>query len=505
MHKNKDMKSYITKAFPLLLLLLTASCSDFLQEEDKDKVIPRTVEQYEAMMHQEAFLSVNWFYRSDFMTDDIEENALASTTAKNAYKSLYSWQRDVERDGSGTPTAATNCMWANLYSEILTANYVIEQSSDAEGTESERENIMGEAYFLRARAYLELVNIYAPVYDAATAGSTPGIPIRLGTGVKNDYPRNTLREVYRLIENDLNASIAHFERSNENLSLWHPNKRAALLLLSRVYLYEGQWEKVIETTSRLIELCPQGLYDLKLHPGQSFVTKTNPEILHTYGSCAVLIVETDGMGGRLFDVPNVYRSDVTVTYGISSEARSMYHEGDLRPALWFVASTSGKDVPAKWHSQFTQIGAYNYRLSEAYLSRAEAYAALDQATEAEADLRTVLKARVQDISSVTLPTSADELRRFAVDERRREFLGENHRWYDLRRTQSWYPKLITHVFTLRSSGSGSSAGVQQGKERYFLSSDSPNYTFEVPEGELEINGAVTPYDKRQEPAVIVDK
>lgn len=39
---------------------LCSACDDFLKEEDKDLVIPRTTDQYQAMMHQEGFLDVTW-------------------------------------------------------------------------------------------------------------------------------------------------------------------------------------------------------------------------------------------------------------------------------------------------------------------------------------------------------------------------------------------------------------------------------------------------------------
>lgn len=483
------------------LVFLTA-CSDFLKEEDKDQVIPRTIEQYEAMLHQHGFLNVTWFYRSDLMTDDIAENPSATTTAKNPYKSLYTWARDVERTGSGERTSTTNVMWEQLYNDILVANYIIERAEEAEGTQSQRDYLIGEAYFLRARSYLELANIYAPVYDAS-ASSQIGVPLRLGTGVVNDYERNTLSEVYRQIESDINNAISRFDASKETMSLWHPNKKAALLLLSRTYLYKGEWQKVIDTTTELIELCPQGIYNLRVQPNSPVVTKSNPEVLHTYGSCAALIV-TNHEGIQQNDVPNLYKDEnsMMAVYGISQSLRKAYHDGDCRPYTYFYPTTSGIDVPAKWHTQFTKLGAYSYRLAEAYLSRAEAYAALGNTENALADVKKVIAYRVEDINKVNFPKASSanyalELRKFIVDERRLEFCGENHRWFDLRRTASWYPQTITHVFTLSASSNSSSSGIEQGTETYTLNPQSPNYTFEIPESELEINAAIAPYSLRE--------
>lgn len=507
--RNRFINIFSLCAFCSALLL--SSCSDFLKEEDKDQVIPRTIEQYEAMLHQHGFLNVTWFYKSDLMTDDITENESATTTAKNPYKSLYTWARDVERTGSGERTMSTNDMWGDLYNDILVANYIIERAENAKGTQSQRDYLIAEAYFLRARSYMELVNIYAPVYDAATASKTGGVPVRLGTGVVNDYERNSVAEAYRQIESDLKDAIKHFDESNEVMSLWHPNKKASLLLLTRMHLYKGEWQKVIDTANELIDLCPQGLYNLKAQPNSAVVTKNNPEVLHSYGSCAQLIV-TDNEGIQQNDVPTLYKdnSSSIAVYGVSKSLSMAYHEGDCRPYTYFHSTSSGIDVPAKWHTQFTKLGAYSYRLAEAYLSRAEAYAALGETAKAMEDVRAVIAKRVTNINNVRFPTSADgdyalAVRKFIVDERRLEFCGENHRWFDIRRTASWYPQSITHVFTLSSSANSSSTGIAQGTETYTLDAQSPNYTFELPESETEVNGAIAPYGKRIDISPITEK
>lgn len=487
------------------MILLFSSCGDFLNEEDKDLVIPESVTQYEAMLHKEAFLDVSWFYLSDFMTDDITENPSATTSAKNTYKSLYTWKRDVERDGEGQVITVTNSMWKNLYNDILVANYIIENGPKATGTADERNYLVAEAYFVRGRAYLELVNIYAPVYDASMASSTPGVPLRLDTGVSNDYTRASVAAVYSQIESDLKESVRLFGTTPTKKSLWHPNADAAQLLLSRVYLYKGEWQNVVDATE---SLAGRQLYDLTRRPNSPMIVETNSEVLHSYGSPATLYPGTDESLG-IMEIPSIYQTNLTTcTYGASEDLLSKFAlaTNDCRKYTWVINPQGGTSmtVPAKWHGQFTQIGAYSYRLAEAYLNRAEALAALGKLGEVQTLMTKYLISRIANFSSqraTYMPSaSADELewRKFVVDQRRLEFCFEDMRWFDLRRINSWYPHVLTHTFTLASSASGSTNVTVQGTEKYTLGVSSPNYVFELPEDETQINTTITPYGKREE-------
>lgn len=493
------------KYFPIIITILTSlllsSCSDFLKEEDKDKVIPKTIEQFEAMLHQEGFADVSWFYLSDFMTDDVAENTNIITTAKNQYKGIYTWQNDIERTGEGNYNGENNAMWGKLYNDVLVANYILERIDDIVDLQfvaSRKAALHAEACFLRARAYFELVNIYASPYDATTATATPGVPLRDGTGITNNYQRNSIAEVYAQIESDLTEALEYFDISKETKSLWHPNKKATLLLLSRVYLYKGEWQKVIDTTTRLIEMCPAGLYAMNRNITDPVVREANPEVLHTWGVIPGTLVD-NVMEGMQSDIPKIYRVDgslSTAAYGVSKDLLGMYAENDMRQLLYFKPA-AGISVTGKWHPQFTKLGGYSYRLAEAYLSRAEAYAALGNADKAMEDMVALLSKRIDGDYSALLPTERDAMsvRRFVLDQRRMELCFENHRWYDLRRTQSWYPKEINHAFSLSTSTSGY-VGTVTSTEHYSLASSSPNYTFELPLAETTTNPDIEIYGKR---------
>ena len=286
--------------------------------------------------------------------------------------------------------------------------------------------------------------------------------------------------IYDLIEADLKESIRHFTNSGLEKSLWHPNAETAMLLLSRMYLYKSDWDNCIDYATRVIDAKGGKLWDLKEHREGTFVNTTNPEILHTYGDKSSLC----GDGGET-SIPSIYESSTgSVTYGVSADLLGTFLVGDLR-ADKYVKVVDGTSVPTKWLNAFTDMGAFTYRVSEAYLNRAEAYAFKNMDAEAYADVKKVVENRVEDITKVgDIAESGVELKRFIFNERRREFCFEGQRWYDLKRTKL-FAKQIDHKFTEVNN-----SGAIMGTELYMLSPNDPNYVYPIPQDELDVNNVI---------------
>lgn len=485
--KIQDMRFKLMIGLPLMVVLF--GCHDFLKEEDQDLIIPKTAEHYREILHREAFIKIHQNYYTDFMTDDVEENAKASSNAKNLYKSLYTWQRDIEVDGN-KDVSGVNGYWTLLYRMILTANYTLENIDEAEGAEADKGSVRGEAYFLKAKAYLELVNLYAEHYVKGNARNQLGVARRDGTGVVSTYKRTDVEEIYGIIIDCLKSSIQEFETAAVKQSLWHPNELAAGLLLARTYLYQQNYEDCITAASKVIEGSGGQLWDLNEQSG-TVVNNVNPEILFTYGDPSSLV------NNQLSDpTPNIYYNDV-LTYRVSAGLENCFLTGDKRSTV-YIAAVSGGSVPAKWASSYTALGAFNFRVAEAYLSRAEAYANTGHEDLALADLKFLLTHRVSDINAIHIPSGGDELKRFIFDERRREFCFEGFRLFDLKRMKGFTPQ-IDHLFTLRSN-----TGSVSGTELYMLPANDPNYVWPIPKEEIDSNGEME-QNMRDEKTPIVDE
>ena len=66
-----------------------------------------------------------------------------------------------------------------------------------------REQLLAEAYALRAFVHFDLVNLYAKWYDPVTASTDRGIPLALKVDVGQDFKPVSVDQVYAQIFSDL--------------------------------------------------------------------------------------------------------------------------------------------------------------------------------------------------------------------------------------------------------------------------------------------------------------
>lgn len=133
------------------------------------------------------------------------------------------------------------------YAGIARVNYIMEYKDkiNFDG----KEQIIGEARFLRAYYYFELVKFF---------GDVPLIvDQRLGTEEVTQTERTPKAQVYAQIESDLNYAIENIVWSNPVKG--RADKGAALALLGKVYLYQNKFPQAATALSRVIN---EGGYSL---------------------------------------------------------------------------------------------------------------------------------------------------------------------------------------------------------------------------------------------------
>jgi hypothetical protein len=445
----------------LILIIMGAlclvSCRKFLEEYSQTDVTPKSTRDFGEILTSDGYPGTRtvlqpWMV---FLDDDVEcyNGPTATIASINNASAVFQWQPDfVARTAAAGNDLSFNT-WKNYYQLLLGANVVLQYLDNSIGAQQDKDQLKGEAYTLRAFYHFMLVNIYAKPYNDSTTtpDKSPGIPIRTSAGLSDGYlSRNTVKEVYAQIVNDLDSAIYLLDIGKKDQGNIRISHVAAHLLASRVYLYMENWEKTIEHADKVLQYHPQlmdlnnwgGIPDYDANP---MVGQFNIETIWCYGQPQEHITEP-------------YR----IEYEISHDLANTFEESDQRAFIGFSPNPEflkpyiPADISQMKYGSVTEskkmILPNSWRSAEAYLNRAEAYIQLyktkgdaNAATQALQNLNRLRAARI-DRAAFTAWTlqPADQLLQLCRAERRRElFLEETHRWFDLRR---YGMPSITHVF-----------------------------------------------------------
>ncbi len=143
-------------------MLLTTSCSDFLNEDPKGKLTPDTYfsDQQQLDMSVYALYAKVQAYQcnSNTMITKCQGDDVTSTTGSN--KAAY-----LSADAFETPTDTKGVeqTWSRLYTIIKAANSIIANTDKVSTTQEEKNIALGQAYFWRAYCYFGLVRAYGPL------------------------------------------------------------------------------------------------------------------------------------------------------------------------------------------------------------------------------------------------------------------------------------------------------------------------------------------------------
>lgn len=443
--------------------MLASSCSKFLEESTQSELIPRSAETLNEYLLGDAY--PNTFALNPlemYMNDDIGMIAYVTTTSTHA---VYTWQPNMVETGLG---AATNqSSWKSIYAAIQACNTTLDYLPKVTGTEAFKSYVAGQAQLLRAFYYFNLVNIYGlPYNDKLSDPKTNlGVPLLLSGGVETTLKtRNSVADIYSQIEKDLKEGTALIDQSKQVHSKYRFGSAAAHLLASRVYLYMEKWDEVIKHTDPLLN-GPYQLMDLRnwgeVKPlDKPVISAGNPETIWAFGLRGDVIMQD------------------TSAYRMPLELRNSYSQGDLRHGVYWADG-----VTKKLHiGDFGLKSAQAFRLSEAYLNRAEALAQLYKQGNADAGQKCVnlinsLREKRFQTDKYTpwkLEQISNDILQYIRDERRRELYSEGGRWFDLRR---YGMPRIQHTFFTSTAQN----------ENYILQERDPSYVQPIPLRVIDLN------------------
>lgn len=442
------MKKYIY-SLPFLFLMLL-SC-DYLDKKPIGQVIPETATDFRALLTTAYQTFPTHKNLLTVRGDEVDMDFLAA--AYDGYKDIATWNDE-------NPDWKTySYPYVSMYQTIFYANHVINAGPEATPDASESMNqVIAEAYCLRAYAHFELLNLYAKPYDAATAATDRGICLNLKTDIEQDFVPASVQAVYDQIWSDIENAGSRMEVESQIPTLrYRFTKQGLAALKTRIALYQSNWEKTLQYAREALAL-NSTLENLNNAGAVSPVQYTSAE--------CILALE------------RITNQDLnSVDFYVSSNVTSAYDkDNDLRFSLFFK-----KQYGDYFNKKFSNnTDRLTFRVAELYLNAAEAAAQLGQESEAKELLLTLATNRLNEtglaayqerINSATGSKLIEEV----YQERLRELALEGTRWYDLRRTtRPAMTKMLMNPATFEP-------------EFYSLDANDKRYTIRFPKEAIQNN------------------
>lgn len=422
----------------IIAVLSFMACDDFLTEEPKmQQSTELTLETFkglnDAMFGAYAPLVSTSWYGAAFVLD-------AEMRSGNGFRDLgansgrYTGSYNLNYTSTSTPG-----LWGTAYYVISAVNNVIENlNEDKLGggvTQQDLDNIHAEGLFLRALAHFDLVRTHGIQYTKDKNGL--GVPYIFVTDPAGEPARDTVEDVYNYIVADLTTAEGMLAPNYKRPEAEDPRSvvttEAIQALLSRVYLYMGEWQKSADYSSKIINSSKFKLWakDEYVAAFKADVPAGGEVIFEVFG------VKSNSYDGYWDAITHMTRPDGYADCATSNDLLELYGEDDVRGELYRLHPNQDDYPDTKWTAKYAGkdkgtpdvSNTIVLRLSEMYINRAEAIVrgATVPGVTAVADLNAVRSNRgVEPLSSAAMGD--------IMNERRLEFAWEGHHWYDLART-----------------------------------------------------------------------
>ena len=357
--------------------------------------------------------------------DILADNVILASTGRRSNEIFYDWDYVPSTGG------AVAIFWSEAYEAINAANLVIGQIDNLPEGEI-KDNILGQALAARAIAHFDLVRLYAKIpTSSADAASSLGIPyIKVEDGDTGDPLAQPERELvsanYAEIVGDLERAAELVDVNNGEGRL---DKDAIYGMLSRIYLYMGEWQKVIDAANEVTEPIASmqelpGVYTDATNAGVLIEWSVNTSSESSFSNVGVTYSQT---------VDGATRSEYVADFGFINSIDT----SDVRyDVLTYVGENSGNEYNAvkKFLGEEGQVNGLVdikvLRVAEVVLNKAEALYRLGMEAEA---LETLNMLRDKRLSDYEGGETGEELLEAILYNRRVELAFEGHRFFDIKR------------------------------------------------------------------------
>lgn len=453
-------KRFYRYSYLMLFSLLVPGCGDLeehpLGKANAPEIVYISISNLDATavaMYAALRGNGNWsegFGCSQYMTTMFGSDDLTTYEANN---------KEPFREFDKFSPTASNIWMPNLYRgcyrAIVNANAIIEYSKYTQGEEKDIENIVGQAYFVRALSYFYLVRSWGE------------IPLYTTPSVAPDISKSSVSDVYDLIIDDLKEAESLLPDNQSDVG--RPKRGAAKAFLAKVFLTKAGWplkdascyalaaekaKEVIKNRAnwgfgllpvfgniwlRAYDNSEESVFSLQYDRNVGDGTHAN----HLIGKASIPDEEENGWDDFFpeltffYEFPEGLRKEATFRTRFITENLDTIDFEDSRTRHPYYAKfrDGAVDEDTPWINEYHTAAAYALmRYAEILLIYAEA-----QAHAGGPDIscyETVNQVRNRaGLSNLTEGLSQPVFINAVINERAWELAGEGQRWYDLLRTE----------------------------------------------------------------------
>jgi len=370
---------------------------------------------------------------------------MSEIKSDNGTEVKYQSEKDIDNFSVSPTNELISQFWKIAYKGIFRTNIILEKIPGVEFDNTKKDRIIGQAKFIRAYIYFDLVRYFGDVPLATKV-------LKLTESI--EHKRNSVDEVYQQIETDLQEAAALLPSVySDPKDIGRVTKGAANALLAKVYLTRGKYS---ESKTKLEEVMGDTQASYQLLPSFkdvfSLSNQNSKEILFA-------IQYSNGTGGEGNDFMNEFGpgtpgSDVSPGVGAEHNLPTVdliraFEPGDTRKDAtlreYIVHPTTLDTVNNPYNRKFLVNQNVNdcgldwpvIRYSDVILMYAEVLNELDDLSGAINQLNRIRERafgdQLHNFDLSSIPTK-EEFRIKVLNERRVELAFENHRWFDLVRT-----------------------------------------------------------------------
>jgi len=424
----------------LVLLVVITSCSGLIKvtppftSVNKDNVFENDATASSVLTNlyanlSSANISANGSISSLFLYSGLAADELKLFALDNSQYNTFYYNTLNENSETG--------FWSSSYSTIYSANMAIDGlTTSTKITSGVKQQLLGEAKFIRAFCYFYLVNLFG---DVPLVTDTD--PLKNAT-----LSRSSIELVYSQIYNDLEDAKKLLSEDFRGANVLvgtservRPTKWAASALLARAYLYRGNYELSEKEANEVLQM--SSLFS---------IDSLNAVFLKNSNECIWQLQTVSNSNGNtgegnFFILPSTGPNTSTYPVYLSKFLINSFEENDQRKSHWIdsimLADSSatyyyaykyksGALTPPNTYTEYEMV----LRLGEQYLIRSEARAQLGNIAGAKEDLNVIRK---RAGLGETVAENKDQLISAILHERQVELFTEwGHRWFDLKRTKT---------------------------------------------------------------------